>query len=129
MRTLSKLQVISAISVMTLTAFGLDATPKTVKVAGWVSDSQCGVDHASKGPNPSCVAKCIKEGAKPVFVDDAKNTVWTIDNPDAIKGHYGHHIEMTGTEDAAKKQVHISNVTMLADQGAPKAEKMDMEHK
>jgi hypothetical protein len=129
MRSLSKFQIIAALALTTISAFALDAAPKTVKVAGWVSDSQCGVDHASKGPNPSCVTKCIKEGAKPIFVDDAKSTVWTIDNPDAVKGHYGHHIQFTGTEDATKKEVHITGVTMLADQGAPKSDKMDMEHK
>lgn len=129
MRAFSKIQIVSLLSLTAITAFAFDGTPKTVKIAGWISDSQCGVDHASKGPNPSCVAKCIKEGAKPVFVDDAKNIVWTIDNPDAVTGHYGHHIEMSGTEDAAKKQVHITNVTMLANQGVPKSDKMDMEHK
>lgn len=129
MKSLSTLQIVAAFALTSLTAFAVDATPKTVKAAGWISDSQCGADHASKGPNPSCVAKCIKGGAKPVFVDDAKNMVWTIDNPDAVKAHYGHHIEMTGTEDAATKQVHITAVSMLADQGAPKSDKMDMEHK
>lgn len=129
MRFVSRIQMVAALSLTTFAAFALDAAPKTVKIAGWISDSQCGVDHASKGPNPSCVAKCIKEGAKPIFVDDAKSIVWTIDNPDAIKGHYGHHIEMSGTEDAAKKQVHITGVTMLADQGAAKSDKMNMEHK
>ncbi len=122
-------QLVSVLSLTAITAFALDAAPKTVKVAGWISDSQCGVDHASKGPNPSCVAKCIKEGAAPVFVDDAKSTVWTIDNPDVVKGHYGHHIEMSGTENLATKQVHITSVTMLANQGAAKPDKMDMEHK
>jgi hypothetical protein len=129
MRTLSKIQIVGAFALTTFTAFALDTAPKTVKIPGWVSDSQCGVDHASKGPNPSCVAKCIKGGAKPIFVDDAKSTVWTIDNPDAVKGHYGHHIELTGTEDYAKKEVHVTGVTMLADQGAAKPGAMDMEHK
>lgn len=128
MKSVLKVQIAAAFALTSFTAFAVNATPKTIKVAGWVSDSQCGVDHASKGPNPSCVTKCIKEGAKPVFVDDAKSVVWTIDNPDAVKAHYGHHIQMTGTEDAATKQVHITAVTMLADQGA-KSDKMDMEHK
>ena len=129
MRSLPKFQVaLAAFALTSLSAFAADSTPKTVKVAGYVSDSQCGADHAAKGPNPSCVAKCIKEGAKPVFVDDAKNIVWTIDNPDAVKDHYGHHIRMTGTEDSATKQVHITSVAMLASPPA-KTDKMDMEHK
>ncbi len=109
----------------TLTAFAAGAN--TVKVNGWVSDSQCGAAHGKSGPNPSCVAKCIAKGAKPVFVDDAKNQVWTIDNPDAVKNHYGHHIEATATVDPDTKVVHITKVTMLADQGKPAADGMKME--
>jgi len=128
MKPIYKVQIAAVFALTSLAAFAADATPKTVKVDGWVSETACGAAHAGKGANPGCVAKCIKEGAKPVFVDDAKSTVWTIDNPDAVKDHYGHHIEVTGTEDAAKKQVHITKVTMLADQG-PGTDKMDMEHK
>ena len=74
------------------------------------------------------MAKCIKEGAKPAFVDDAGNAVWTIDNFEAVKEHYGHHVTLEGTEDAGTKQVHVVRMTMLADQGAG-TDKMDMEHK
>ncbi len=128
MKSIYKLQIAAVFAFTSLAAFAADATPKTVKVDGWVSETACGAAHAGKGANPGCVAKCIKEGAKPVFVDDAKSTIWTIDNPDAVKNHYGHHIEVTATEDVAKKQVHITNVTMLANQG-PGTDKMDMEHK
>jgi hypothetical protein len=120
---------IAACALTTFTAFAVDAGPKPVKLDGWISETACGAEHASsKGANPGCVAKCIKEGAKPVFVDDAKKNVYTIDNPDAIKSHYGHHIEFTGTEDASTKTVHIAKVTMLADQGAG-SDKMMSEHK
>lgn len=128
MKSLTKLNILAACAFTSLAAFAVDSAPKSVKVNGWVSETACGASHAGKGANPACVAKCIKEGAKPAFVDDAKNNVWTIDNPDAVQGHYGHHIEMQGTEDAATKQVHITKVTMLADQG-PGTDKMDMEHK
>jgi hypothetical protein len=119
MKSMSKIATLAfACAFPALAAFAVNA-PKTVKMDGWISETKCGVDHASlKGANPSCVAKCIKEGAKPVFIDDAKQNIYTISNPDAIKAHYGHHIQFTGTEDASTKTVHISKVTMLADQGA-----------
>lgn len=118
MKALIKLTFITACTLTTLAAFAGDAA-KSVKVDGWISETKCGKAHASlSGANPTCVAKCIREGASPIFVNDASQEIWTIDNPDAIKSHYGHHITMTGTEDAAKKQIHITGVTMLADQGA-----------
>jgi len=94
-------------------AFAADQSTKPID--GWVSDSQCGSTHVGSGA--SCVKKCIGGGAKPVFVDDAKKQVWTIDNPDAVAGHYGHHIAVQATVNAADKSVHIASVTMLKDQG------------
>ena len=46
----------------------------------------------------------------PVFVDEAKKAVWTIDNPDAVKGFYGDHVTITATADAGKKSVHIDSI-------------------
>ena len=90
---------------------------ESVTLDGWVSDSRCGADHGAKGPDVKCVNKCINEGAKPVFVD-GQNKVWAIDDPDAVKGHYGHHVSVAATVDESKSAVHITKVTMLADQGA-----------
>jgi hypothetical protein len=46
----------------------------------------------------------------PVFVDEAKKAVWTIDNPDAVKAFYGEHVTVTATADADKKSVHIDAI-------------------
>jgi hypothetical protein len=99
------------LSVSALRAFGL----ANVKLEGWVSDSKCGAGHGAKDPDPDCVAKCIKGGAKPVFVD-ADGKVWDIDDPDAVKGHYGHHVSVEASVDPAAKSVHVVKVTMLAQQ-------------
>ena len=84
-----------------------------VAIDGWVADSKCGAKHGAASPDPDCVQKCIKDGASPVFVD-AQNKVWTIDNPDAVKGHYGHHVTVTAEVNADASSVHISKVKMLA---------------
>jgi len=46
----------------------------------------------------------------PVFVDEGKKAVWTIDNPDAVKDFYGDHVTVTATADDAKKSVHIEAI-------------------
>ena len=78
------------------------------KLNGWISDSMCGAKHAGTGA--ACVKKCIEGGEKPVFVDEAKKSVWTIDNPDAVKGFYGDHVTVTATADPDKKTVHIDAI-------------------
>jgi hypothetical protein len=49
----------------------------------------------------------------PVFVDEEKKAVWTIDNPDAVKGFYGDHVAVTATVDADKKSVHIDAIEAM----------------
>jgi hypothetical protein len=90
-----------------LTAIAAGAADST-KIDGWVSDSMCGAKHAGTGA--ACVKKCIEGGMAPVFVDEAKKAVWTIDNPDAVKGFYGDHVTVTASADAAKKTVHIEAI-------------------
>ena len=76
---------------------------------GWISDSMCGAKHAGTGAE--CVKSCIKNGMKPVFVDQAKKEVWTIDNPSAVKPlFYGAHVSITASVDKAGKSVHIDSI-------------------
>jgi len=93
------------------------AGPQFSKINGWISDSMCAQKHAGT-PNVSCVKKCIQGGSKPVFVDDQKKQVWAIDNPDAISAHYGHHVAVSAVKDQTAKSIHVSAVTMLANQGS-----------
>ena len=84
---------------------------ESTKITGWISDSMCGAKHAGTGK--ACVKKCLEGGMgmSPVFVDEAKKSVWTIDNPDAVKAFYGDHVTITAKADASKKSVHIDAIT------------------
>lgn len=75
---------------------------------GWISDSMCGAKHAGSGA--ACVKKCIEGGMTPVFIDEAKKQVWTIDNPDTVKSFYGDHVTITATANSDKKSVHIDSI-------------------
>jgi hypothetical protein len=86
-----------------LSALAADST-----INGWISDAMCGAKHTGSGA--ACVKKCIQGGEAPVFVDEAKKEVWTIDNPDAVKAFYGDHVTVQATADADKKTVHISSI-------------------
>jgi hypothetical protein len=79
-------------------------------VNGWISDSKCGVKGANAGAE-ACTKKCIKEGAKPVVVTDTDQKVLTVDNPEALEEHYGHHVAVTGHIDGDK--IHVDSVKML----------------
>jgi hypothetical protein len=95
------------VAVFALSALAAKAADSS-KINGYISDSMCGAKHAGTGA--ACVKKCIEGGMKPVFVDDAKKSVWTIDNPDAVKAFYGDHVIVTATADDAAKSVHIDAI-------------------
>lgn len=92
-----------ALTMAPLSAMAADST-----INGYISDAMCGAKHAGTGA--ACAKKCIAGGEAPVFVDEAKKEVWTIDNPDAVKNFSGDHVTVTATADAAKKSVHITSI-------------------
>ena len=79
-------------------------------VNGWISDSKCGAKGANAGAE-ACTKKCIEAGASPVVVTDNDQKVLNVENPDALKGHYGHHVAVTGHVDGDK--IHVDSVKML----------------
>ncbi len=87
-------------------AFAADAQT----VNGWVADSKCGVKAAHEGA-AECTKKCIAAGAAMVVVTDGDQKVLTVSNPDALKGHEGHHVAVTGHVEGDK--IQVQSVKML----------------
>jgi hypothetical protein len=79
-------------------------------VNGWVADSKCGVKGANAGAE-ACTKKCLEAGAKMVVVTDTDQKVLTVSNPDALKGHEGHHVAVTGHVDG--DSIHVESAKML----------------
>jgi hypothetical protein len=82
----------------------------TQTVNGWISDSKCGVKGANE-KSEACTKKCIEAGASPVVVTDKDQKVLTVENPDTLKDHYGHHVAVTGKVTGDK--IHVDSVKML----------------
>jgi hypothetical protein len=55
------------------------------------------------------------------FTADKDGKSWNIVNPDAVKGHEGHHVVLNAHVYADKGEVHVMSVKMMAD----KKEKKD----
>ena len=90
---------------------------------GWISDSKCGAKGANAA-HAACAKKCIEAGEKPVLVTDKDQKVVPIDNPDAVKGHEGHHVQVTGKMDNGT--LHVDKVTMLSQKGGTGGAMSDM---
>ncbi len=47
-----------------------------------------------------------------MFVSDKDGKSWTISNPDAVKGHEGHHVILQVQVNADKSEVHVMSLKM-----------------
>ncbi len=102
------LLVLVALSVLFMVVAAMAADMSTVN--GYVSDSKCGVKGAND-KHAACAKKCIAAGEKMVVVTDGDNKVLTVDNPDALAGHEGHHVAVTGS--VKGDMIHVDSVKMM----------------
>jgi putative cell wall-binding protein len=107
MRKLLLILVVLCVAFMMVgVSFAADATT----VNGYVSDSKCGAKGANAGA-AECTKKCLQSGAKMVVVTDGDQKVLTVDNPDKLTGHEGHHVAVTGS--VKGDSIHVDSVKML----------------
>jgi hypothetical protein len=102
------LLVLFALTFVTTASLAKDKAPKATKMSGWVSDEKCGAKDID---NADCAKKCAEAGSKLVFVSEKDKSVINVDNQDALKGHEGHHVSVTGKLDNGT--LHVDKVAML----------------
>jgi hypothetical protein len=81
---------------------------------GYISDSNCG----AKGANDKageCTTRCVKGGAKYVFVNDADKKVYVVDAQDKVAAHAGHHVTVKGIVDG--DTLKLNSIEMAAATG------------
>ena len=96
--------------VLCVTSVSFAADDKGDTVNGWVTDAKCGAKGANAG-GEACTKKCLAAGEKVVVVTDGDQKVLNVENPDALKGHEGHHVAVTGH--VSGDSVHVMSVKML----------------
>ena len=101
---------LAACFVLALSAAAFDDMGKSTTVNGWAVDDKCAAKGANAGAE-ACTKKCLAAGAKLVIVTDGDNKVLQVSNPDALKGHEGHHLAVTGT--VSNDSIKIGSVKML----------------
>ncbi|HWZ83607.1 MAG TPA: hypothetical protein VNW47_13330 [Terriglobales bacterium] len=99
-KALFVLAALALVSILATASFAGDAST----VNGWVSDSKCGVKGAHEGA-AACTKKCLEGGASVVVVTDKDQKVLSVKNPEALKGHEGHHVAVTGHVEGDTLQV------------------------
>jgi hypothetical protein len=89
-------------------------------VAGFTQETSqdSGMAKAAPAPLKNIKGTVKADGDKLTFVADKDQKSWDVVNPEALKGHEGHHVELSAHVYADKGQIHVMSVKML------KADKM-----
>ena len=53
------------------------------------------------------------DGDKITFVNDSDGKAWNVVNPETLKEHVGHHVELSAHVYADKGEIHVMKVKML----------------
>ncbi|OLE14598.1 MAG: hypothetical protein AUG89_01335 [Acidobacteria bacterium 13_1_20CM_4_56_7] len=78
------------------------------------NSSDMGKDKAAAAAPLKSLKGTVKaEGDKVTFVDDADQKSWDVMNPEKLKGHEGHHVQVKAHVYADKNQIHVMSVKML----------------
>jgi hypothetical protein len=68
---------------------------------------------AQKGKDMSLTGWVRDQGGKTVFENDKDKQSWDISNPDAVKGHEGHHVKVRAKLDEANHSLTVDKLTMM----------------
>ena len=102
---MKKITVLLALFALTaLLALPLAAAGTKGSWTGWVTDSKCGAKGA-KAEHKACSEKCVGEGAKLVFYNNADKKLYSLDNQDAAKANLGYEVKVTGEADGSAIKV------------------------
>ena len=96
-----------------IVSFALALLISAVAVAQYESQQP---DNSKSGTSMKAVSITgkISDDGK-MFVSDKDSKSWTINNPDAVKGHEGHHVTLQAHVDANKNEVHVVSLKMAKD--------------
>ena len=77
------------------------------------SMSQPSDQMAAKAPLMTLKGTVKAEGDKVQFVNDKDGKSWDVMNPEELKAHDGHHVELSAHVYTDKNSIHVMSVKML----------------
>jgi hypothetical protein len=81
--------------------------------------AQTQADQAgAKAPLMTLKGTVKADGDKYTFVNDKDGKSWDVMNPEELKGHEGHHVQLSAHVYADKNSIHVMSVKMLKSGGS-----------
>jgi hypothetical protein len=93
----------------------------TFSFAAVAQDTMAKPDDSMSKPATDAPLKTLKgtvkaDGDKITFINDADQKAWDVMNPEALKGHEGHHVQLSAHVYADKNTIHVTSVKMLKEE-------------
>jgi hypothetical protein len=86
----------------------------TASVAGFAQDMSQGASTDKAAPALKSIKGTVKaDGGKVSFLADQDMKSWEVMNPEALKDHVGHHVEVSAHVYPDKNSIHVMSVKML----------------
>jgi hypothetical protein len=96
--------VLAVTFAMSMTAFAQDSMSQ---------DKSMAPDSGAKAPLMTLKGTVKTDGDKTMFVNDKDGKSWDVMNPETLKGHDGHHVQLSAHVYTDKNSVHVMSVKML----------------
>jgi hypothetical protein len=87
-----------ALIVLALAALLLPTLASATDLIGWITDDHCGAKGAN-ADHVSCAKKCLDQGGKLVFFNNADQKLYNLDNQKLAEENLGHEVVVIGTVD------------------------------
>ncbi|MBI3932248.1 MAG: hypothetical protein HY317_02435 [Acidobacteria bacterium] len=76
---------------------------------GYVTDTHCGKNGATKDHTADCVQKCMKGGSKPQIFNEADGRILNLDSFDKVKDLMGGKVTVKGSLDPATNTIAVES--------------------
>ena len=105
--------------VVTILAFFAIAVYAAQTDAAAQSSGQKSAASSTANPPLKTIAGKISDDGK-TFTADKGSKQWTLQNPEDVKGHEGHHVKLQAHVYKATNELHVMKVTMINQKASKK---------
>jgi len=102
-----KIRVLALASL--LVAGGVSAQAKAGEWTGYVTDTHCGKNGATKDHTAACVDKCMKGGSKPQLWNEADQKLYDLDGVEKVRALIGSKVVVKGSLDSATNRITVES--------------------
>lgn len=81
---------------------------------GYITDTHCGKNGATKDHTAACVEKCMKGGSRPQIWNEADQKLYNLDGFDRVRGLVGSRVIVKGTLDTATNTIAVDSAAKAA---------------